>query len=323
MSIQSEITRIGGNITSAYTAVSGKGGTLPSARNSANLPAAINSIVAASSLPNAEANAFGTLPPPSPYIVTLTQPSGTQLASGIFSLAVTKIKELADAIAAESTVDNNAETVYVWVAAENGYYTISIGDQISWTMDGTSYPYRIMGFNHYDKADGTGKAGILFQMVDYFNTKYQMKSSMSSADGWGNSDLRTTLNSTLYGYLPSDVQSAISQVTIKTAQDVSTSTIVTTNDKLFVPAEVEVFGSASNAKGGTNEGVWYPWYKANNDASSRIKKFNGFADGWWERSPSYWYSNASNSYFCYVNSTGNSSYNRAAYSYGTAPCFCF
>ena len=44
MSIQSEITRIGGNIASAYTAVSGKGGTLPSARNSANLPAAINSI---------------------------------------------------------------------------------------------------------------------------------------------------------------------------------------------------------------------------------------------------------------------------------------
>lgn len=61
MSIQSEITRIGGNIASAYTAVSGKGGTLPSARNSANLPAAINSIVTASSLPNAEVNVFGTL----------------------------------------------------------------------------------------------------------------------------------------------------------------------------------------------------------------------------------------------------------------------
>ena len=44
MSISSEITRITGNIASAYTAVSGKGGTLPSARNSANLPAAIQSI---------------------------------------------------------------------------------------------------------------------------------------------------------------------------------------------------------------------------------------------------------------------------------------
>lgn len=44
MSVQSEITRINGNIANAYTAVSGKGGTLPSARNSANLPAAIQSI---------------------------------------------------------------------------------------------------------------------------------------------------------------------------------------------------------------------------------------------------------------------------------------
>lgn len=44
MSISSEITRITGNIADAYTAVSGKGGTLPSARNSANLPAAIESI---------------------------------------------------------------------------------------------------------------------------------------------------------------------------------------------------------------------------------------------------------------------------------------
>lgn len=322
MSIQSEITRIGGNITSAYTAVSGKGGTLPSARNSANLPAAINSIVAASSLPNAEANAFGTLPPPSPYIVTLTQPSGTQLASGIFSLAVTKIKELADAIAAESTVDNNAETVYVWVAAENGYYTISIGDQISWTMDGTSYPYRIMGFNHYDKSDGSGKAGILFQMVDCFNTKYPMKSEpMSSADGWDDSDLRTTLSSTLYGYLPSDVQSAISQVTIKTAQDVSTSTIITTNDKLFLPAEVEVFGSTTFAIGGTNEGVWYPWYKTNNNTSSRVKRVNGSDYYWWERSPAKWEGGAS--IFCGVYNSGYPFRNNAIASFGVAPCFCF
>lgn len=44
MSVQSEITRITGNIASAYTAVSGKGGTLPAARNSDNLPAAIESI---------------------------------------------------------------------------------------------------------------------------------------------------------------------------------------------------------------------------------------------------------------------------------------
>lgn len=44
MSVQSEINRIKGNIASAYTAVSGKGGTLPAVQNSANLASAIESI---------------------------------------------------------------------------------------------------------------------------------------------------------------------------------------------------------------------------------------------------------------------------------------
>lgn len=44
MSVQSEITRITGNIANAYTAVSDKGGTLPAVCNSANLTAAIESI---------------------------------------------------------------------------------------------------------------------------------------------------------------------------------------------------------------------------------------------------------------------------------------
>lgn len=260
--------------------------------------------------------------PISLYRVTTTRPSGTEIAVGISTLNVAKIKELANAIALEPSIDNTTEVLYVKVAADNGYYTLSIGDQISWNMNGTSYPYRIMGFNHYDKSDGSGKAGILFQMVDCFNTKYLMKSEpMSSADGWDDSDLRTTLSSTLYGYLPSDVQSAISQVTIKTAQDVSTSTIITTNDKLFLPAEVEVFGSTTSAIGGTNEGVWYPWYKTNNNTSSRVKRVNGSDNYWWERSPAKWEGGAS--VFCGVYNNGYPFRNNAIASFGVAPCFCF
>jgi hypothetical protein len=46
MSIQSEISRIAGNIASAYTALSAKGATMPSAQNTANLAGAIESIAA-------------------------------------------------------------------------------------------------------------------------------------------------------------------------------------------------------------------------------------------------------------------------------------
>ena len=44
MSIASQITRINTNIANSYTAVDGKGGTLPATQNSANLATAINSI---------------------------------------------------------------------------------------------------------------------------------------------------------------------------------------------------------------------------------------------------------------------------------------
>jgi hypothetical protein len=44
MSIQSEITRISGNIADAYTAAGEKGATMPQDENSDNLPATIRSI---------------------------------------------------------------------------------------------------------------------------------------------------------------------------------------------------------------------------------------------------------------------------------------
>lgn len=44
MSVQSQINRISGNISNAYSAVSSKGGTLPSSQTSANLSTAISSI---------------------------------------------------------------------------------------------------------------------------------------------------------------------------------------------------------------------------------------------------------------------------------------
>lgn len=69
MSIQSEITRISGNIADAYTAAGEKGATMPQDENSDNLPATIRSIngdsftvdsVTASSALSVSAGGFAT-----------------------------------------------------------------------------------------------------------------------------------------------------------------------------------------------------------------------------------------------------------------------
>ncbi|MBR3815140.1 MAG: hypothetical protein IKJ27_00265 [Clostridia bacterium] len=44
MSVQSEINRINQNVANTYTSLSGLGATVPSSKNSDNLPATVNSL---------------------------------------------------------------------------------------------------------------------------------------------------------------------------------------------------------------------------------------------------------------------------------------
>ena len=91
-------------------------------------------------------------------------------------------------------------------------------------------------------------------------------------------------------------------------------TINTTADKLFLLSEIEIFGSVSYSKSGV--GTQYDYYKAGN---SKVKKYNGSASYWWERSPN----GSGSAYFCDVVSDGNASYDGASRARGVAFGFCF
>ena len=91
-------------------------------------------------------------------------------------------------------------------------------------------------------------------------------------------------------------------------------TINTTADKLFLLSEIEIFGRVSYSKSG--EGTQYDYYKAGN---IRVKKLNGSAHTWWERSPR----GSSSSTFCDVYSNGSAAYDLASNAFGVAFGFCF
>lgn len=91
-------------------------------------------------------------------------------------------------------------------------------------------------------------------------------------------------------------------------------TINTTADKLFLLSEIEIFGSVRYSKSG--EGTQYDYYKAGN---STVKKYNGGAGAWWERSPGGSYSTS----FCGVYSGGGADYYGASFANGVAFGFCF
>lgn len=187
----------------------------------------------------------------------------------------------------------------------------NVGDTKNITLDGVSYPVQIIGFNH-DTLTSGGTASITFQLVDCLNTIYQMNDSNTNVGGWKSSAMRTRMD-TFFSQLPSDLQSVIKPVNKLVSIGNKTSTIETVSDKLFLLSEVEIFGSTTSSFAG--EGSQYDWYKAGN---TKVKKVNGSANGWLERSPS----RGDTSTFCSVYSNGNANHDFAISSLGVSFAFC-
>ena len=187
----------------------------------------------------------------------------------------------------------------------------SVGDKKTININGIDYQFQIIGFNHDTKTAG-GTAGITFQMVDCMNAKAQMNSSSTNRGGWTSCAMRSRMSEFL-GQLDEELQKAIKAVIKLTSAGNKSSTINTTSDKLFLLSEVEIFGSTTNSKSG--EGSQYAYYKAGN---SKVKKANGSASDWWERSP-----HESNTYlFCAVSEGGIAGWTAASSSRGVSFGFC-
>ena len=187
-----------------------------------------------------------------------------------------------------------------------------VGDSKTVNIGGTNYEVQIIGFNHDDKVSG-GKAAYSFQLVDCLNQTQQMNTSNTNTGGWNGSAMRGRM-STYKSQLPAALRNVIKTVKKKSGTGGgSSSGTQQTNDDLFLLSEIEIFGTTTYSVAG--EGTQYEWYKAGN---SRIKKVNGSANNWWERSP---YS-GNTDIFCNVNSSGNATNSFAYDSYGVSFGFC-
>jgi len=187
-----------------------------------------------------------------------------------------------------------------------------VGDSKTVNIGGTNYEVQIIGFNHDDKVSG-GKAAYSFQLVDCLNQTQQMNTSNTNTGGWNGSAMRGRM-STYKSQLPAALRNVIKTVKKKSGTGGgSSSGTQQTNDDLFLLSEIEIFGTTTYSVAG--EGTQYEWYKAGN---SRIKKVNGSAYYWWERSPRSGNTNG----FCGVTSSGGATYDDAYGSFGVSFGFC-
>ena len=192
--------------------------------------------------------------------------------------------------------------------------TWKVADQKPMTINGADYQIDIIGKNHDDYSDGSGKAPLTFQLHDCYGTKYAMNSKNTNVGGWGSSNMRLKHLPSILALMPAAVQSGIREVNKLTSAGSQSATINTTADKLFLLSEIEIFGKVSYSKSG--EGTQYDYYKSGN---SRVKNVNGSAYFWWERSPNA----RSTASFCYITSGGVYSNSNANFSWGVAFAFCF
>ena len=80
--------------------------------------------------------------------------------------------------------------------------------------NGQTLVYRIVGINHDDLADGSGKAGLTFEATNNALGAQRMNATDTNAGGWEKSELRGRLNTgDLWSLLPAEIQSNVKAVT--------------------------------------------------------------------------------------------------------------
>ena len=105
--------------------------------------------------------------------------------------------------------------------------------------NGKTLTYRIIGINHDDLADGSGKAGLT--VLTTSTTIYsRMNATNTNAGGWEKSELRQKMNSgEIWSLMPSDFQSKVKSVR-KLANNVGggdankNAAVTATSDRLFL-----------------------------------------------------------------------------------------
>ena len=191
----------------------------------------------------------------------------------------------------------------------------NIGDTKDVTLTtGETIQLQIAGFNHDTYSDGV-TAPVTLVMKDCLNIKAQMNSSNDNTGGYPASAMKTYVETNIYDKLPADLKALVTPVKKKCYTTYNqASSLSEANYDVWLLAEAEVFDSVSYTVG-NGEGTKYPIFT---DATSRIKKSDGFASYWWLRSAYSRYS----AYFVHVGSDGIVFYSGASNNYGVVVGLC-
>lgn len=192
------------------------------------------------------------------------------------------------------------ETLNAVGASGQASSILSVGDTRTETLsNGVSVVFEIIGFDHDDLADGSGKAPITIALKDVYPQKYTIN-PIETYYNWcswsaGNTSLRATIRN-LMDILPSDLQTIIKSVTKlymngNTQGDYSSRSCT---DTLWALSQAELFGESY-----CTDGTQYERYTSDYN-NLHVKYNNGTAVQYFTRSsPHAW-----NEYWAIVGRNG-------------------
>lgn len=239
--------------------------------------------------------AYGSIPsykptPPSGYKFSAWLPEPSEVTG---NASYTVVWEALPAFAASTWAE-----IAAVCEAGNAASTYALGDTKQITLtNGKVLTFEIVGFNHDDLADGSGKASITCMLKDS-NLDSKQKWSPGKTS-WSASNIRTTVRNYL-NLFPTDLKNLVKTVTKQTLEGKNQSdayTAVTTSEEtLWLPS-----GAETTIKKGS---ITYPdgtQYAQFATAENRIRYYKGGAVEYYLRStPAMW-----NDYPDVVSTSGN------------------
>lgn len=179
---------------------------------------------------------------------TSTESNGITIQDDVDDYSWKDLKVIADEIAAakdEESATGIAKKYHL--VGEDGCLSAASYKTVK-LKTGVEAKAYIAAFNHDERSDGKGKAGITFVVGDTPLLTACMNQDGSNSGGWKDSDLRKALNKEVLASMPKDLKNNIVKVkklTNNAGVTTDVSSVTETDDSVWVPSSVELFGKES------------------------------------------------------------------------------
>ena len=238
----------------------------------------------------------------------------------------TKDWTLADQKAAATDIAKNGTSSVVYAKAKAA---MDAGTEFSMKLtNGKTLQYRIIGINHDDLADGSGKSGLTF-LATSTGILSRMTATDTNAGGWEASELRGKMNSgEIWNLMPTDFQSKVKPVR-KLTNNVGggsankDAAVTATSDKLFLLSYSEIVPTsywASSHPWTSSEGTQYEAFSGKVTQNYSGNACLQIGNSWWERSVN---PNNSTTFLSVLSNGEPANNNIAMHSFCVCPAFSF